>query len=109
MRWIAFDEGHIAAPHDGGPGNSGIAAFSPGETWNFFNQFADSNPGTGDPGAPTVTASATAPPESSSPAGSCAGLWGQCGGQGWSGPTCCAQGTCKYINNWHSQCLQPED
>ncbi|KAG8831414.1 hypothetical protein FRC17_003192 [Serendipita sp. 399] len=25
-------------------------------------------------------------------------LWGQCGGQGWTGPTTCAQGTCKYSN-----------
>lgn len=32
-------------------------------------------------------------------------LYGQCGGQGWTGPTTCAQGTCKYSNAWYSQCL----
>lgn len=32
-------------------------------------------------------------------------LWGQCGGTGWTGPTTCAQGTCKISNEWYSQCL----
>ncbi|KAI6607080.1 Endoglucanase cel12C [Pyricularia oryzae] len=35
---------------------------------------------------------------------SCAALYGQCGGSGWSGPTCCTQGTCKAANQWYSQC-----
>ncbi|KAJ3052313.1 hypothetical protein HK097_006541 [Rhizophlyctis rosea] len=36
----------------------------------------------------------------------CAAKWGQCGGQGWTGPTCCQSGsTCKFSNNWYSQCL----
>ncbi|CRK13532.1 hypothetical protein BN1723_010077 [Verticillium longisporum] len=31
---------------------------------------------------------------------------GQCGGQGWSGPTCCPSGTtCQLQNAWYSQCL----
>ncbi|CAG7853260.1 Endo-1,4-beta-xylanase B Short=Xylanase B; AltName: Full=1,4-beta-D-xylan xylanohydrolase B; Flags: Precursor [Serendipita indica DSM 11827] len=38
--------------------------------------------------------------------GSCSAIWGQCGGQGWNGPTCCQSGTtCKYSNPWYSQCL----
>ncbi|CAG7851071.1 Probable endo-beta-1,4-glucanase D Short=Endoglucanase D; AltName: Full=Carboxymethylcellulase D; AltName: Full=Cellulase D; Flags: Precursor [Serendipita indica DSM 11827] len=32
-------------------------------------------------------------------------LYGQCGGQGWTGPTTCASGTCKASNQWYSQCL----
>ncbi|KAH8816364.1 putative endo-beta-1,4-glucanase D [Xylogone sp. PMI_703] len=32
-------------------------------------------------------------------------LYGQCGGQGWTGPTTCAQGTCKVSNQYYSQCL----
>ncbi|KAJ9133835.1 Glucanase [Pleurostoma richardsiae] len=37
---------------------------------------------------------------------SCATVWGQCGGQGYSGATCCASGsTCVYSNPYYSQCL----
>lgn len=33
-------------------------------------------------------------------------VWGQCGGQGWSGPTTCISGSvCTFQNNWYSQCL----
>ncbi|KAF3100219.1 hypothetical protein TWF569_007371 [Orbilia oligospora] len=33
-------------------------------------------------------------------------LYGQCGGQGWTGPTTCVSGsTCVYSNDWYSQCL----
>ncbi|KAK4657550.1 hypothetical protein QC762_213730 [Podospora pseudocomata] len=36
----------------------------------------------------------------------CAARWGQCGGQGWNGPTCCESGTtCRSSNQWYSQCL----
>ncbi|CAL5873186.1 uncharacterized protein PFLUO_LOCUS7455 [Penicillium psychrofluorescens] len=32
--------------------------------------------------------------------------WGQCGGQGWTGPTACASGTtCEEQNSYYSQCL----
>lgn len=32
--------------------------------------------------------------------------WGQCGGIGWTGPTVCESPyTCKYQNDWYSQCL----
>jgi hypothetical protein len=37
--------------------------------------------------------------------GSGAPLYGQCGGEGWTGPTTCAQGTCKATNQWYSQCV----
>ncbi|KAJ3044614.1 hypothetical protein HDV00_001540 [Rhizophlyctis rosea] len=30
----------------------------------------------------------------------CAVLYGQCGGQGWTGATCCTTGTCKVSNAW---------
>ncbi|OAQ66252.1 exoglucanase 2 precursor [Pochonia chlamydosporia 170] len=36
----------------------------------------------------------------------CATTWGQCGGQDWSGPTCCPSGsTCVAQNSYYSQCL----
>lgn len=31
--------------------------------------------------------------------------WGQCGGKGYTGPTTCASGECKFQNEWYSQCL----
>lgn len=37
--WVVFDGGHIAAPYDGGSGDNGNKAFSPGLTWEFFSQF----------------------------------------------------------------------
>jgi len=35
----------------------------------------------------------------------CAGIWAQCGGQGYNGPTCCSEGTCKEVNEFFSQCV----
>ncbi|KFX97222.1 hypothetical protein V495_01393 [Pseudogymnoascus sp. VKM F-4514 (FW-929)] len=35
-----------------------------------------------------------------------AALWGQCGGQGWTGLTTCVSGSCcTYSNDWYSQCI----
>lgn len=62
----------------------------------------------GGTGNPTTTASN--PPATSSPppngGGGTAPHWGQCGGNGWTGPTQCASPyTCKVSNPWYSQCL----
>lgn len=33
-------------------------------------------------------------------------MWGQCGGQGWTGQTTCVSGAaCTYQNDWYSQCI----
>lgn len=38
--------------------------------------------------------------------GDCAAKYGQCGGQGWTGATCCQSGsTCRVSNQYYSQCL----
>jgi len=38
--------------------------------------------------------------------GSCSIHYAQCGGIGWTGPTCCVTGyTCTYSNAYYSQCL----
>ncbi|KAL0933853.1 glycosyl hydrolase family 61 [Colletotrichum truncatum] len=65
------------------------------------------------PGPAVITCSgggSPSPPPTSSPppssgGGSGAPLYGQCGGQGWTGPTTCAQGTCKASGQFYSQCL----
>ncbi|KAF6809572.1 endoglucanase II (glycosyl hydrolase family 61) [Colletotrichum sojae] len=68
------------------------------------------------PGPVVITCSGggSSPPPTSSPppssgggggGGSGAALYTQCGGEGWTGPTTCAQGTCKASNQYYSQCL----
>ncbi|EPS41325.1 hypothetical protein H072_4798 [Dactylellina haptotyla CBS 200.50] len=49
----------------------------------------------------TTTTTTTTPPGGSG----CSSMWGQCGGIGWTGPTCCSSGTCKTNNAYYSQCL----
>lgn len=41
----------------------------------------------------------------SSGSGETAALYGQCGGATWTGPTTCAQGTCKADGDYYSQCV----
>ncbi|KAG9041218.1 hypothetical protein FS837_012544 [Tulasnella sp. UAMH 9824] len=54
----------------------------------------------------TKTSSTTTKTSSTTTAsGATQTLYGQCGGQGWTGATVCAQGTCKYSNAYYSQCL----
>ncbi|EJD51746.1 hypothetical protein AURDEDRAFT_143034 [Auricularia subglabra TFB-10046 SS5] len=56
-------------------------------------QTTGSNPG----GSPTTTSSAP---------GATQTKWGQCGGQGWTGPTVCEAGsTCTVSSQYYSQCL----
>ncbi|KAF1949584.1 glycoside hydrolase [Byssothecium circinans] len=57
--------------------------------------------GSGTPGSGTSTSAGTQP--TTAPAG--APLYGQCGGNGWTGPTTCVSGTCKKQGDWYSQCL----
>lgn len=49
----------------------------------------------------------TAPPATTTTSGSnCSQKWGQCGGNNWTGATCCVSGsTCSRVNEWYSQCL----
>ncbi|TDZ38748.1 putative pectin lyase C [Colletotrichum spinosum] len=59
--------------------------------------------------APATSAAAAAQPTkpatgSGSGSGSVA-LYGQCGGQGYSGATTCASGKCELVNDWYSQCV----
>lgn len=57
--------------------------------------------GNSNPTSTTSPGSGSTPPPSSG----CSALWGQCGGQGWTGPTCCSAGTCRASNQYYSQCL----
>lgn len=57
--------------------------------------------------APTTLVTSARPAATPAAGGSvgAASLYGQCGGKGFSGPTSCAQGTCKKMNDYYSQCV----
>ncbi|KAB5533347.1 glycoside hydrolase family 62 protein [Coniochaeta sp. 2T2.1] len=58
-------------------------------------------------GTPTTLTTAQTPTSSSGGGnGAQAGQWEQCGGIGFTGPTTCkGLYTCKYANDWYSQCI----
>ena len=48
----------------------------------------------------------TLPAEASEAPETCATAWVQCGGTGWTGPTCCDSGfSCSQMNSWYSHCV----
>ncbi|KAH8177950.1 glycosyl hydrolase family 62 domain-containing protein [Sarocladium implicatum] len=54
----------------------------------------------------TTTATSTRPPASTSTSGgTCAKIYEQCGGVNFNGPKCCVSSTCKFSNDYYSQCL----
>ena len=50
-----------------------------------------------------TTSTTTKTTTSSTPTGTGSPLYGQCGGKNWTGPTTCAQGTCKYSGEYYSK------
>ncbi|KAK4042870.1 glycosyl hydrolase family 61-domain-containing protein [Parachaetomium inaequale] len=54
--------------------------------------------------SPTTTAGGSQSTNGGGSTGGSVPLYGQCGGNGYTGPTGCAQGTCKAQNEWYSQC-----
>jgi len=69
------------------------------DAWTSF-----ANAAIGEIGSTLQAAPPPAPTTTPSPP--CGGEWDQCGGQDWSGSTCCETGyTCHFNNPWYSQCL----
>lgn len=74
-----------------------------GPIGSTFGSGSGSNPGgsTTTPSTPSSTSSAGGPGSTDT-----AQQYGQCGGNGWTGPTTCASPyTCQKVNDWYSQCL----
>ncbi|RPA79999.1 putative acetyl xylan esterase [Ascobolus immersus RN42] len=75
---------------------------------NFVKQQLNSSGGSNPTPQPTTSnpgTQPTQPPTNGGGSGSVA-KWGQCGGNGYSGPTSCVSGSsCQKINDWYSQCL----
>ncbi|KAK6509688.1 hypothetical protein TWF481_004419 [Arthrobotrys musiformis] len=63
------------------------------------------NVSTGTTTTTTTTATTTTRTTTAGSSGCTQALYGQCGGQGYTGCTVCGSGTCKYSNDWYSQCL----
>ncbi|KAL5348599.1 hypothetical protein ACLOAV_006016 [Pseudogymnoascus australis] len=58
------------------------------------------------PGTPAQTSSTPQPTSGGGDGGGgCSALYGQCGGNGYTGPKSCCSGSCKVSNEWYSQCL----
>ncbi|KAB5578057.1 Alpha/Beta hydrolase protein [Coniochaeta sp. 2T2.1] len=108
VTWVVHDGDHNPSQTDSGSSTP----FAPGNTWEFWSQFqaVGSETGGGTPTSPTTTlttslTTSTPDPIPTDGGESCSSKWGQCGGTGWNGPKCCQSGTtCKYSNDWYSQC-----
>jgi len=72
-------------------GNQGGNPWDQGNQWNQGGNWA-------------TPQNAAAPQNAATAGGNCASIWGQCGGQGFNGPTCCSEGTCKQISEHFHQC-----
>lgn len=81
------------------------------ESWDGAGSASQSVTNTGSSGTGGSSTTTTTAPKTSttssggSGSGSCSALYGQCGGIGWSGPTCCSSGSCEEQNSYYSQCL----
>ncbi|KAH8099882.1 glycoside hydrolase [Cristinia sonorae] len=65
-----------------------------------------SNPGSGNPGGPTGPTPTGTPTKTPGAPQATQTHYGQCGGNGYNGPTVCASGfTCQKLNDYYSQCL----
>ncbi|GKT71034.1 ferulic acid esterase A [Colletotrichum tofieldiae] len=85
--WIGHGGGHV------GDANDSQGNWMARETWDFFTRAIYGGSGGGGGGG--------APPTTGPPSGQCAAKFGQCGGQGWTGATCCQSGsTCNAQNQW---------
>jgi endo-1,4-beta-xylanase len=74
----------------------------------ILNAWGSSSGGGGTPVTSTPPAATTTALSGGggTPGGCTAAHWAQCGGNGYSGcKTCEAPYTCKYSNDWYSQCL----
>lgn len=101
--WTGFntatDTGDGVHPNDSG--NQKLA-----NSWFEPLKAAIQAAGSGSTGTtpPPTTTTTTTPPTNTGSTGTVP-LWGQCGGIGYTGGKTCLSGTCKYSNDWYSQCV----
>ncbi|KAF7719545.1 Acetylxylan esterase [Penicillium ucsense] len=105
---LASGVGHTVPIH--GSGDMDWFGFSGSGSSNGGSPGSGSSPSTttSTNGGSQTTTSVSTQPTGGSPGsgGGTVPQWGQCGGNGWTGPTQCAAGfTCTVSNPWYSQCL----
>ncbi|KAJ1309745.1 hypothetical protein OPQ81_006510 [Rhizoctonia solani] len=81
-------------------GSSGSQFLSPNFIYDAIELIT-----TGTSSSPTTTTATTASQPTTTSGTGTVPLYGQCGGDGYTGPTVCAEGACTYSNQWYSQCL----
>ncbi|KAJ5017429.1 putative pectin lyase C [Colletotrichum sp. SAR 10_99] len=94
-----------SVPNNAGAGKLSSSSSSSGSTKSAdaVAEAAATTPAATSAAAPAAAATSAAA-SSGSGSGSVA-LYGQCGGQGYSGATSCASGKCEVVNDWYSQCV----
>jgi arabinoxylan arabinofuranohydrolase len=109
FNWWQFDSGGSATPSSSSPPPSSSSSVSSSFSSIIIETLTTTSGTTIWDFTSTRSASATSsstPPASSTSTTQCSSLYGQCGGATWTGPKCCSGGsTCKYSNDWYSQCL----
>jgi hypothetical protein len=88
---------------------AGTEAFTGTDAVLTINSYSITfNLGTSTSQTTTTAKTSSTTKTSSAPSSSSTGtspLYGQCGGETWTGPTVCASGTCTYSNPYYSQCV----
>ncbi|KAF5334787.1 hypothetical protein D9611_012910 [Ephemerocybe angulata] len=99
--WMAHGGDHVGSPSSG---QNWMAT----HTWDFWTKaiyVGVENP-TPTSTSITSTTTSTTTTQQPTPTGNCVARYGQCGGQGWNGASCCQSGsTCTVVNSFYHQCL----
>ncbi|KAK1483861.1 pectin lyase [Colletotrichum tamarilloi] len=89
------------------PSNAGMGKLSASSSSDATTEAAAETVDTVEttPSAAPVASTSAAPKASEAATSGSVALYGQCGGQGYSGATTCASGKCQLVNDWYSQCV----
>lgn len=101
----AADRIRSTVPSNAGAGKLSSSSSSKSSTKAISDEAAQpAEPAETTATASVVSATTSEPKHTAASSGSVA-LYGQCGGQGYSGSTFCSSGKCEFINEWYSQCV----
>jgi endoglucanase len=88
-----------------GPGSGSVSSSSSSSTSTSTTKSSTSSTKTSTSSTKTSTSSTKTTTSTPSPSPTGVALYGQCGGETYTGSTVCATGSCIYSNPWYSQCL----